>query len=56
MTTSSFDKSFVVSDEESINQFFRNSLAPRTIIIKQRNYQLDKEKGISLLKRRLLKI
>lgn len=53
MATASFEKSFVVTDEQSVKQI-RESLAnPRQIKAKKRDYRAENKRGIQLLKQRL---
>ena len=50
MATSSFDKSFVVTDKESANKL-REELAKKNVIkVKKTNLEKNSEKGLKLLK------
>lgn len=51
MATTSFDKDFVVTNKDSIKEFKDDSKKPLKVVVKQRNYDADKQKGIQLLKR-----
>ncbi|WP_019613519.1 hypothetical protein [Psychromonas ossibalaenae] len=53
MATTSFDKSFVVSDQTSIKQLKSDFTNPRKVSIKARNVKAENEQGIQLLKQRL---
>lgn len=53
MATTSFDKSFKVTDEQHIEKFKNAAMKPRTIVFKPRNYESDKSKGIQLLTQQL---
>lgn len=53
MATTSFDKVFVVSDQESIKIFNQNLKKPVKIKVSSHNLKADKKKGISLLKQQL---
>lgn len=53
MATTSFDKSFVVSDQTSIKQLKSDFTNPRKVSIKTRNVKAENEQGIQLLKQRL---
>jgi len=53
MATTSFDKVFVVSDQESINVFNQNLNNPVRVKVNSHNLKADKKKGISLLKQQL---
>jgi hypothetical protein len=53
MATVSFDKSFVVRDEESIKQIHYDLEHPRPVRIPKRDYRADSKRGIQLLKQRL---
>ena len=53
MATSSFDKSFVVTDQESIKQLKADMLSPRKVTIKSYDRHAENKKGIQLLKQRL---
>jgi len=53
MATVSFEKSFVVKDEESIKRIQYDLTHPRMVTIPKRDYRLDSKRGIKLLKQRL---
>jgi len=53
MTTASFNKDFVVTDEKSIQQLKSELYKPRVVKVKPRDHKRDKVKGISLLRQRL---
>jgi len=53
MATTSFDKSFIVTNEERIEKFRRAAATPRKVVVKRRNYESDRSKGIQLLAQRL---
>ncbi len=53
MATTSFDKSFKVTDEKGIEKFKNAAANPRKIAVKQRDYESDRSKGIQLLARQL---
>ena len=53
MATASFDRSFVVNDQESIKKIHDDLAQPKLIKVKVRNYKADSKKGIQLLKQRL---
>jgi len=53
MATTSFDKSFVVTDQESIDRIHHDLAHPRLIKVTKRDYKAESAKGIKLLKRRL---
>ena len=50
MPTSSFDKSFVVSDEKAIQQLKSDIENPKKVIVKKRNFESDRISGIQLIK------
>ena len=54
MATSSFNKNFVVTDQECIKQLRISLNQPRRVEIKKRDYEADKIKGLALLKQQLL--
>ena len=53
MATTSFDKSFVISDQNSIKQIKSDFANPRKVSLNARNVRAENEKGIQLLKQRL---
>lgn len=53
MPTSSFDKSFVVSDEKAILQLKSDIKNPKKVIVKKRNFESDRISGIQLIKNTL---
>jgi hypothetical protein len=53
MATASFNKDFVVTDEESIQQLKSELCKPRVVEVKKRDHKKDKVKGIGLLRQRL---
>lgn len=53
MATTSFDKSFVVTDQESIDRIYNDLAHPRLIKVAKRDYKAEGAKGIKLLKQRL---
>ncbi|ENR6547674.1 hypothetical protein ACEWOX_003422 [Vibrio cholerae] len=53
MATTSFDKDFKVTDDKVINKFKMAAENPRKVVVKKRNYESDKSKGIQLLTRQL---
>ncbi len=53
MATASFDKTFVVSDAESIKKFREKSTSPTRIVVHKRDYTTEKAQGIQLLKQQL---
>lgn len=53
MATASFDKNFVVTDQESITQFRADMKNPRKVAFKKYNREAENKKGIQLLKQRL---
>jgi hypothetical protein len=53
MATTSFDKSFVVRDSESIRQIHKDLENPRKVVIQKRDYEADAKKGIELLAQQL---
>jgi hypothetical protein len=53
MATASFDKTFVVSDAESIKKFREKSTSPTRIVVNKRDYTTEKAQGIQLLKQQL---
>lgn len=53
MATTSFDKSFVVTDQESIDRLHHDLAHPRLVKVNKRNYKAESAKGIKLLKQRL---
>lgn len=56
MATTSFDKNFKVTDEQSIEKFKNAAANPRKITVKQKNDAADKSKGIQLLAQQLLNL
>lgn len=52
MATVSFDKNFVVEDQESSDQFLRAMSAPRKVTIADKDLKAENSKGLSLLARR----
>ncbi|MBI6339777.1 hypothetical protein JEO90_10750 [Proteus vulgaris] len=53
MATTSFSKSFIVKDKQSID-FIQHDLSyPRHVKIVKRNYKAENKQGIALLKQRL---
>ena len=56
MATTSFDKNFVVTDKNSIEKFKQDEINPIKVFISNRDYNLDKSKGIELLKQQLLNL
>ena len=53
MATTSFDKDFKVIDVKAIEKFKIAAANPRKLVIKKRNYESDKSKGIKLLTQQL---
>ena len=53
MATVSFDKSFVVRDEESIERIHRDLEHPRVVRVATRDFKEENKRGIKLLKQRL---
>ena len=53
MATTSFDKEFIVTNEQRIEKFKEAATNPRKIAVKQRDYASDKSKGIQLLTQQL---
>jgi hypothetical protein len=53
MATSSFERSFVVTDSDAIKQLHNDLQNPRKVTIITRDKKADSEKGIELLKQRL---
>ena len=53
MPTSSFDKTFIVSDPEAIEKIRQSLENPRIVYIQRRDFDLENENGIELLKKRL---
>ena len=53
MATASFDKDFVVTDQESIKKLKADMVHPRKVTIKKYNREAENRKGIQLLKQRL---
>lgn len=53
MATTSFDKDFVVSHNESIKAFNNSLSNPRQIKVPLRDLKIDGVKGIQLLKQKL---
>lgn len=53
MPTSSFDKTFIVSDPEAIEKICQSLENPRVVYIQRRDFDLENIKGIELLKKRL---
>jgi hypothetical protein len=53
MATTSFDRSFVVTDPVSIKQFKQDLDNPTKVKFAKRDLEEDKHKGIASLKRRL---
>jgi hypothetical protein len=53
MATVSFDKSFVVRDEESIKRIQYDLEHPFTVRGPKRDYKAESKRGIELLKQRL---
>ncbi len=53
MATTSFEKCFVVSDSNSIEQVKKDLANPIEVVVKQRDYQADKKKGLTLLAQQL---
>jgi hypothetical protein len=51
MATTSFDKSFVVTNQDSVREFKDNAKKPLKVVVKQRDFDADRQKGIQLLKR-----
>ena len=53
MATASFEKSFVVKDSDSIAQIKKDLTNPIKVVVKQRDYEVDKKKGHTLLAQQL---
>lgn len=53
MATVSFEKSFVVEDAKSIELIKQNSLNPRIVHVKKRNYKEENVRGIKLVLQQL---
>lgn len=53
MATTSFDKSFIVSDQNSIKQLKSDFTNPRKVSSEARNVKAENQQGIQLLKQRL---
>ena len=53
MATASFERSFVVTDSDAINQLHKDLENPRKVTIITRDKKADSEKGIELLKQQL---
>ncbi|WP_172953211.1 hypothetical protein [Vibrio fujianensis] len=53
MATTSFDKDFKVTDDKVIKKFKMAAANPRKVVVKKRNYESDKSKGIQSLTRQL---
>lgn len=53
MATASFDKSFVVTEKESIDRIHQDLANPRQVKVIKRDYKAEKERGLELLKQRL---
>lgn len=53
MAAASFEKSFVVKDNDSIAQIKKDLANPIKITVKQRDYKVDKKKGLTLLAQQL---
>ncbi len=53
MATASFEKSFVVTDRESIDRIHQDLTHPRQVRIIKRDYKAESARGIQLLKQRL---
>ncbi len=53
MATTSFEKSFVVTDNDSIAQVKKDLANPVKVVVKQRDYKADKKKGLTLLAQQL---
>ncbi len=53
MATASFDKSFVVTDRESVERIRQDLTHPRQVKIIERDYKAESARGIQLLKQRL---
>ncbi|EKT4485666.1 MULTISPECIES: hypothetical protein [Shewanella] len=55
MSTTSFDRAFVVADSDAIAHLKSDMQSPRKVKVKHRDHKKDAEKGIRLLKQRLSK-
>ncbi|EXJ11027.1 hypothetical protein [Nitrincola nitratireducens] len=55
MATTSFDKCFVVTDQESIERIYYDLAHPRLIKVAKCDYKAESAKGLKLLKQRLSK-
>lgn len=53
MVTTSFDKSFVIKDEQSIARIHQDLATPRQVKVKKRDYKAENQRGIALLKQQL---
>ena len=53
MATASFERSFVVTNNDAINQLHKDLENPRKVTIITRDKKADSEKGIELLKQQL---
>ena len=53
MATASFERSFIVTDNEAIKQLQDDLETPRKVTIIKRDLKADSEKGIELLKQQL---
>jgi len=53
MPTSSFDKTFIVTDPSAIAQIRKDMGQPRPVKVNRRDLQAENQKGIQLLKAKL---
>jgi hypothetical protein len=53
MATASFNKNFIVTDQDSIEKFRADMKHPRKVAIKKYDREAENKQGIQLLKQRL---
>ncbi len=53
MATTSFDKTFMVSDPSAIKKIRQDLANPRLIKVRGRDYKAENAKGVQLLRQRL---